>query len=331
LFTSRGIVHKMKVWQLPLGNAQSRGKALVNLMPLEQGENVSVYLRMPENQDLWDQLDLMFATSHGTVRRNKLSDFGNIRANGLIAMKLEEGEKLVSVKICRADEDVMLASRDGKAIRFAVEDIRVFAGRTSTGVRGIKLAKDDEVISMSILKHVDATPEERVAYLKAANAARGAEEGTENEAVADAAISEDRFKEMQAAEQFLLCITDKGYGKRTSAYEYRTSGRGGQGITNMNLTAKNGNMVATFPVTDGHQIMLVTNEGQMIRTPVVDIRFTGRATQGVRVFNVEDPARVVSVAWLMHDEGDDAQDVPEAGDAAAAESPIEMPEAEGSA
>jgi DNA gyrase subunit A len=276
------------------------------MMPLESGENVSVYLRMPENKDVWDKLDLMFATSHGTVRRNKLSDFGNIRANGLIAMKLEDGEKLVSVNICREDEDVLLATKDGKAIRFPVSDIRVFAGRNSTGVRGIKLGAHDEVMSMSILKHVDATPEERAGYLKRANALRGADEGTEVEDVAGA-ISEDKFKEMQAAEQYLLCVTDKGFGKRTSAYDYRLTGRGGSGITNMNLTAKNGKMVATFPVTQGHQIMLVTDEGQMIRTPVTDIRFTARATQGVRVFNVDGNSKVVSVAWLMQDESDDAE------------------------
>ena len=302
-FTSRGIVHRMKVWQLPLANAQSRGKALVNMMPLETGENVNVYLRMPENPEVIEKLDLMFATSHGTVRRNKLEDFANIRSNGLIAMKLEEGEKLVSVKICRSDEDILLATRNGKAIRFSAEDIRLFAGRTSTGVRGIKLADGDEVISMSVLKNVEATPEERAAYIKRANAMRGAEEGADDaDAPAAGELSEDKFKLMQTAEQFLLCVTDKGYGKRTSAYDYRLTGRGGSGITNMNLTTKNGKMVATFPVAAEHQIMLVTNEGQMIRTPVTDIRFTGRATQGVRVFNVEGDAKVVSVAWLMQDE-----------------------------
>jgi len=309
-FTSRGIVHRMKVWQLPLANAQSRGKALINMMPLEQGENVSVYLRMPENPELIEQLDLMFATSHGTVRRNKLTDFANIRSNGLIAMKLEDGEKLVSVKICRSDENILLATRDGKAIRFEVEDIRVFAGRTSTGVRGIKLADGDEVISMSVLKSVEATPEERAAYIKRANALRGAEGGDEPEdnTGGDVTISEDKFKTMQAGEQFLLCVTDKGFGKRTSAYDYRVTGRGGSGITNMNLTAKNGKMVATFPVSNDQQIMLVTDGGQMIRTPVTDIRFTGRATQGVRVFNVDGDSKVVSVAWLTQDEAEDGEE-----------------------
>ncbi len=304
-FTSRGIVHKMKVWQLPLGNPQAKGKALINLLPLEQGENVSVYLRLPEDETLWSQLDIMFATSHGTVRRNKLSDFQNIRSNGLIAMKLEEGEKLVSVKIARSDEDVLLATKAGKAIRFTVDDIRVFAGRTSTGVRGIRLGANDEVIGMSILKHVEATPEERAAYIKRANLLRGAEEGEPDETVATAELSEDKFQAMMASEQFLLCVTDKGYGKRTSAYEYRLTGRGGSGITNMNLTAKNGQMVATFPISADHQIMLVTDAGQMIRTPVHDIRFTGRSTQGVKVFTVGSGEKVVSVAWLVDDSEDD--------------------------
>ena len=306
VFTSKGIVHKMKVWQIPLGTPQARGKALVNMLPLEPGENVSVYLRLPENEDAWESLDLMFATSQGTVRRNKLSDFGNIRANGLIAMKLENGEQLISVKICKDDEDVMLSTRKGKAIRFPVTDVRLFAGRTSTGVRGIRLGKDDEVISLSILNHVEASPEERTAYLKAASKLRGVdEEGVEFEEVSDIELSAEKFKLMQDKEQFLLTVTNKGFGKRTSAYEYRLSGRGGQGVTNMGLTKKNGgNVVATFPVTDDHQIMLVTNGGQLIRTPVHDVRFTGRSAQGVTLFRVDESEEVVSVAWLV-DEGDD--------------------------
>ena len=308
-FTSRGIAHKMKIWQLPLASPQSRGKALVNLLPLQEGENISVYLRVPENEEVWSELDVMFATSHGSVRRNKLTDFQNIRSNGLIAMKLEEGEKLVSVKICREDEDILLATAKGKAIRFAVDDIRVFAGRTSTGVRGVKLAAGDEVISMSVLKHVEITPEERAAYLKAASKLRGAdEEGMENEGVADIALSAERFKELQDKEQFLLTATNGGFGKRTSAYEYRLTGRGGQGITNMTLTKKNGGeMIATFPVTDSHQVMLISNQGQMIRMPIHDVRFTGRAAQGVTLFRVAEGEKVVSVAWLIDDEGADAE------------------------
>ncbi len=309
-FTSRGIAHKIKVWQLPLATPQSRGKALVNLMPLQEGENVSVYLRVPEDENAWSELDVMFATSHGSVRRNKLTDFQNIRSNGLIAMKLEEGEQLVSVKICREDEDILLATAKGKAIRFAVDDIRVFAGRTSTGVRGIKLADGDEVISMSVLRHVDAAPEERAAYLKAASKLRGAdEEGMETEEGADnVTLSAERFKELQDKEQFLLTVTNGGFGKRTSAYEYRLTGRGGQGITNMSLTKKNGGeVVATFPVTDNHQVMLISNAGQMIRMPIGGVRFTGRSAQGVTLFKVAEDEKVVSVAWLVDDgEGDEA-------------------------
>jgi len=303
-FTSRGIVHRMKVYQIPLGTPQSRGKALVNMLPLEKEEHVSVYMRLPEEEEKWDTLDIMFATSHGSVRRNKLTDFKSIRSNGLIAMKLEGDEKLVSVKICREDEDVLLATRMGKAIRFPVTDIRVFSGRTSTGVRGVKLAREgDEVISMSILKHIDVTPDERNAYLKAANQVLGAdEEGFEYEETS-LELSQDRFREMLDKEQLLLTVTNKGYGKRTSAYEYRLSGRGGMGVTNMALTAKNGGeVVATFPVTDSHHIMLVTDSGQLIRTPVEKIRVTGRSAQGVTIFKVAESENVVSVAWLIQDE-----------------------------
>lgn len=316
-FTSKGIVHRMKVYQLPLGNPQSRGKAFVNMLPLEQDENISVILRLPEDENMWDSLDILFATTHGSVRRNKLSDFRNIRSNGLIAMKLEAHEKLIDVKICKDDEDVMLATRDGRAIRFEVEDLRVFAGRTSTGVRGVKLKDGDEVISMSILKHVDATPEERNAYLKAASALRGADdEGVEYEGGDDAVLSEERFAELQAREQFLLTVTTGGFGKRTSAYEYRVSGRGGQGITNIGLTEKNGMTVAgTFPVTNDHQVMLVTDMGQTIRMKVDGIRFTGRSAQGVTLFKVAKDEHIVSVALLRAEEEETDEMIIEAVDA----------------
>lgn len=301
-FTSKGIVYRMKVYQLPLGNPQARGKAFVNLLPLEEGENISVILRLPENEELWDQLDILFATTHGSVRRNKLSDFRSIRSNGLIAMKLENGERLIDVKIARDDEDVLLATRMGRAIRFEVADLRVFSGRTSTGVRGVRLGANDEVISMSILKHIEATPEERTAYLKRASALRGADtDGVEFEGDA-ANLSEERFRELQEREQFLLTVTTGGFGKRTSAYEYRVTGRGGQGITNISLTKKNGPAVAgTFSVTSEHQIMLVTNAGQMIRLPVEGIRFTGRSAQGVTLFRVAEGEQIVSVAWLKQE------------------------------
>ena len=268
-FTSRGIAHRLKVYQLPLGTPQSRGKALVNLLPLEKDETVSVYMRLPEDETVWDEHDLMFATSHGSVRRNKLSDFRNIRSNGLIAMKLGEGESLVSVKICKEDDDIMLATQKGKAIRFQVDAIRVFAGRNSTGVRGIKLADDDKVIGMSVL-----------------------------------------FREEEDAKgQAILCVSEKGFGKRTYASEYRTIGRGGQGVINMSVTEKTGEVVATFPVTDDHEVMLVTDQGKMIRTPIHDVRFTGRSAQGVTIFKVAKGEKVVSVAGLVQEDDDDAADV----------------------
>lgn len=307
-FTSRGIVHRMKVYQLPLATPQSRGKALVNLLPLEKEENVNVYLRMPEDEEVWSDLDIMFATSHGSIRRNKLSDFKNIRSNGLIAMKLGDDESLVSVHVCTEDEDVVLATRMGKAIRFPVTDIRVFAGRTSTGVRGIKMKdKSDEVISMSILKHIDVTPDERNAYLKMASQMidEDSAEGMDIEETSYE-LSQERFQELLENEQILLTVSNKGFGKRTSAYEYRVSGRGGQGVANMALTQKNGGeVVATFPVTDSHQIMLVTDGGQLIRTPVETVRTTGRSAQGVTIFKVGKDENVVSVAWLVQDEEDE--------------------------
>ena len=263
-FTSRGIVHKMKVWQLPLGSPTSKGKAMVNLLPLEQGETVQVYLRTPENEDIWDKMDLMFATSHGSVRRNKMSDFANIRSNGLIAMKLGEGEKLVSVKICKEGEDIFLASKSGKAMRFNVEDIRVFAGRNSTGVRGMKLPHGDEIMTMSVINRDE--------------------------------------------EQLLLTVAENGYGKRTPSTDYRTTGRGGSGVKNMDVTDKTGPVVASFPVTDDHQVMLVTDGGTTIRTPIQDVRVVGRSTQGVKLFTVGKGEKVVSVAWLIEDHDEDDAD-----------------------
>lgn len=321
-FTSRGIVHKMKVYQLPLGNPQSKGKAIINLLPLEKDENVSVYMRMPEDPEEIEGKNIMFATSHGTVRRNMLSDFANIRSNGLIAMKLGDDEKLVSVQICEEDDDVMLATKLGKAIRFPVTDIRVFAGRNSTGVRGVKMKeKKDEVISMSILKHIDVTPDERNAYLKAASQIVGSEEEDFEYEETDLELAPERFAELLAKEQIVLTVSNKGFGKRTSAYEYRTSGRGGMGVANMSLTKKNGGeVVATFPVTDSHQIMLVTDQGKLIRTPVENIRTTGRSAQGVTIFKVNDDENVVSVAWLVQE--DDEED--EALDSAAVENGEEV-------
>jgi DNA gyrase subunit A len=316
-FTTRGMVHRLKVYRLPLSTPQARGKAFVNLLPLVDGETISAILPLPEDEASWDQLFVMFATSGGTVRRNQLSDFANIRANGLIAMKLDEGERLIAVHTCTDDQDVLLATRDGKCIRFAVPEVRVFAGRTSTGVRGIKLAPGDEVISMSILNRVEASAEERATYLKLARQKRGGEEPVvaaedgDEDGAANAALSPERVAALEAAEEFVLAVSARGFGKRSSAYEYRSTGRGGQGILNMEVNDRNGRIVATFPVRSQEDIMLVSDGGQVIRTPVQEIRIAGRRTQGVTLFRVSPEENVVSVARIGEDSGNgDSEDAP---------------------
>ncbi len=307
-FTNKGMAYRLKVYRLPEGNPQARGKALVNLLPLAQDERISAVMAMPEDDKMWDKLDIIFATSHGDVRRNKLSDFDSIRSSGLIAMKLDEaGEQLIGVHSCHADDDIMLATASGRAIRFPVDDLRVFASRSSTGVRGVKLAKGDSVISLSILHHIDATADERLAYLKQSAAQRRAagEEVIENtesdEEGGNITLSLERFAEMTAREEFVLTITSRGNGKLTSAYEYRVSGRGGQGITNLKGD-KAGGVVAVFPVKRDNQLMLATDGGKLIRTPISDIRIAGRATQGVIVFRVDATEKVVSAVRLTVDD-----------------------------
>ncbi|MDD9900557.1 MAG: DNA gyrase subunit A [Alphaproteobacteria bacterium] len=304
-FTSKGIVHKLKVYKLPVGTPQARGKAFVNLLPIAQDEKISVVMPLPEDEDMWDKLDIVFATSHGTVRRNSLDDFKNIRANGLIAMKLNEGEELIDVRTCTDKDDIVLSSRKGKAIRFPVAGLRVFKSRASTGIRGIKLAKGDEVMSIAVIKHVDATADERAAYLKRASQLRNQEDdGESDEVVSDnVVLTEERFNELAANEEFLLAVTTKGFGKRTSAYEYRTAGRGGQGIANMKLSKKNGEIVCSYSIKDTDEIMMATDDGQVIRMPVSDIRFVGRQTQGVTLFRIDADEEVVSVAVIREDEG----------------------------
>ncbi len=251
----------------------------------------------------------MFATTRGTVRRNKLSDFIDVRRSGIIAMKLDEGDAIVDVQICTENDDVLLTSAAGQCIRFAVNDVRVFQGRTSMGVRGINLAEGDKLISLSILRHVEATAEERAAYLKRASAVRrggngnGMDDNVADQEEAEGAIElgETRYVDMSAAEQFVLTISEKGFGKRTSSYEYRTTGRGGKGIVAMATTEKNGRLVASFPIEESDQIMLVTDGGQLIRCPVDGIRIAGRATQGVIVFSTGDGERVASVERLTED------------------------------
>jgi DNA gyrase subunit A len=300
-FSTTGIAYKMKVYRLPLGTPQARGKALVNLLPLKEGETISTLMPLPEDEASWAEMSIMFATDRGTVRRNKLSDFVDVKANGKIAMKLEEGDRLIAVQTCTENDDVLLAAAGGKSIRFPVNDVRVFTGRTSVGVRGIKLEENDHVISMSILRHVDADTGERVAYLRMRRSATGDETPVESdgeEAAEAATISAERYAELEGKEEFILTVTSRGYGKRSSAYEYRIAGRGGQGIANMDITERNGQVVASFPVAERDQIMLVTDGGQLIRCPVNDIRIAGRKTQGVTLFKVEGGERVVSVTRL---------------------------------
>src|SRR5581483_94824 len=281
----------------------------INILPLEQGELITTIMPLPEDERTWADLDVMFATTRGTVRRNKLSDFVDVRRSGMIAMKLDEGEAIVDVQICTERDDVLLTSAAGQCIRFPVSDVRVFQGRTSMGVRGIALAEGDKVISLSILHHIDATADERAAYLKRANAVRRGgngesdEVGEGEEATGAIELGEKRYVDMSAAEEFVLTISERGYGKRTSSYEYRTTGRGGKGIVAMAATERNGRLIASFPVEESDQIMLVTNGGQLIRCPVDGIRIAGRSTQGVIVFSTAEDERVVSVERLTEDEG----------------------------
>jgi DNA gyrase subunit A len=309
-FSSRGQVYKEKVWRLPMAAPQARGKAMINILRLEQGELITTIMPLPEDEQTWGDLDVMFATTRGTVRRNKLSDFVDVRRSGMIAMKLDEGEAIVDVQICTERDDVLLTSAGGQCIRFPVADVRVFQGRTSMGVRGIALADGDKLISLSILHHVDATAEERAAYLKRASAVRRGGNGDEEVAI-DAEeetgaieLGERRYVDMSAAEQFVLTISERGFGKRSSSYEYRTTGRGGKGIVAMSITSRNGPLIASFPVEEQDQIMLVTDGGQLIRCPVDGIRIAGRSTQGVIVFSTAEGERVVSVERLT-DEGEE--------------------------
>jgi DNA gyrase subunit A len=314
-FSSAGQVYKEKVWRLPLAAPQARGKALINILPLDPGETITTIMPLPEDETTWGQLDVMFATTRGNVRRNKLSDFEKIRPSGIIAMKLDAGDAIVDVTICTEKEDVLLTTAAGQCIRFPVPEVRVFSGRTSDGVRGIALAVDDKIISMTILRHMEASSEERVAYLKRASAIRrgtAEEEATappeaedEAEAVGSTIeLGEQRYVDLSTAEQFVLTVADRGYGKRSSSFEYRTTRRGGKGIVAMNVTPKTGRLVASFPVEESDQIMLVTNQGKLIRTTVAGIRIAGRSTQGVIVLNTAEDEHVVSVERLSEEDGE---------------------------
>ncbi|MDE2577849.1 MAG: DNA gyrase subunit A [Hyphomicrobiales bacterium] len=301
-FSSLGQVYKEKVWRLPLTSPQSPGKFLRNILPLEADERITTIMPLPESEEEWEKLDVVFATTGGTVRRNKLSDFTQVNRAGKIAMKLDEGEQIVDVQICDENDDVLLTSAQGQCIRFAATDVRVFKGRDSMGVRGITLDAGDRLISMSILRHFEADSEERSAYLKMRRAVNGevaeAEADGEETSGAEsggAQVSQERYAAMSAAEQYILTISENGYGKRTSSFEYRITNRGGKGIVAMAVNTRNGPLVASFPVEESDQIMLVTDGGQLIRCPVDGIRIAGRSTQGVIVFNTAEDEKVVSV------------------------------------
>ena len=319
-FSTGGKAFREKVWRLPEAQPAAKGRALVNLLPDLGTDTITTVLPLPQDESLWEALHLMFATASGGVRRNKLSDFGRVRSSGLIAMKLDEGDHLIGVATCREGDDVFLATRKGRCIRFQVTDdvVRVFSGRDSSGVRGIRLGRDDEVISLSVLRHVDASMAERAAYLKGAAARRRApgeeldaaaeqlaEDAEGDEAEGDVTLSPERFAEMEGAEELLLTITNGGFGKRSSAYEYRVTGRGGQGIGNITLAPRNGTEVAgTFPVRPGTDVMLVTNLGKLIRVPGDQVRITGRQAMGVTLFRVEGDERVTAVFPVVESTAD---------------------------
>jgi len=295
-FSTAGRVYRLKVYRLPQATPQARGKAMVNLLPLQDGEVINTVLPLPEDEADWQDLYLMFATAAGNVRRNAMGDFANVPSNGKIAMKLAEGDHIINVRLCTDKDDVLLVARRGKCIRFPVIDVRVFKGRDSAGVRGMRLAKDDQVIAMAVLRHHEVDTAERDAYLRWAGAKRRAEAGENGET--DLPPIPKSAEALAAAEQFVLSITENGYGKRTSAYEYRITGRGGQGVINIETSARNGDVVASFAIEDNDQIMLVTDSGQLIRCPVDDIRIAGRNTQGVKLFQIAEDDSVVSVARL---------------------------------
>ncbi len=314
-FSSGGKAFREKVWRLPEAGPTAKGRALVNLLPELGADTITTVLPLPQDEALWDSLHLVFATASGGVRRNRLSDFRNVRASGLIAMKLDDGDRLIGVATCRDGDDVLLATRKGRCLRFQISDdsLRVFAGRDSSGVRGIKLLTGDEVMSLSVLRHVDAGTEERIAYLKVANARRRGNGDDEpdvlaepDEVVDDVTLSEARVAELEAAEEILLTVTDGGFGKRSSAYEYRVTGRGGQGIANIALAKRNGTaVVATFPVRPGDDVMLVTDAGRLIRVPADQVRITGRMAMGVMLLRLDGGEHVTSVFPVVEDAPDE--------------------------
>ncbi len=314
-FSSIGMVYKLKVWRLPEARIAGKGKAMVNLLPLSEGERITAILALPENEGEWDKLNVVFATKSGDVRRNALSDFVQVNKSGKIAMKLEPGDGIVGVATCTEQDDFLLTTRAGKCIRFPVSDVRVFKGRDSTGVRGIKLAGDDEIVSLSLLYHSDASSAEARAYLKQANAARraaGEEDASAEEApdaeegVEEATLSAERYAQLGAREQFILAVSANGFGKRSSSYEYRVTGRGGSGIVAIGMGKKNAAVIGAFPVEESDDLMLISDQGQTIRVAVGGISIQGRAAQGVTVFRLDEGERCVSVERIADVGGEQA-------------------------
>ncbi|MBE6447569.1 MAG: DNA gyrase subunit A [Alphaproteobacteria bacterium] len=293
-FSTTGMAYQMKVYKLPLAGPQSKGKALVNLFPTKANEALATGLSLPDDESTWNEYDIVFATSRGTIRRNKLSDFINIRASGKLAMKLGD-EKLISVALCKDGMDVMISTKLGKCIRFPVKDLRVFASRASTGVRAARLVGDDEVVSMTVLNNGSSTVEEREEYVKYSNWLRKSSEEILTDQVLDPPA---KYEEMKVLDQILITITENGYAKRTSSFEYRTCSRGTQGVKNIDMNAKNGKVVAVFPVKEDDDVMLITDSGKLIRCPVSSVRITSRATQGVILFRVDKTEKVVSAVRL---------------------------------
>ena len=310
-FSTDGMAYKMKTWRLPMGGRTAKGKAIVNILPIPSGVSVAAVMPVDREEVDWGDLQIVFATTQGDVRRNRLSDFTNVRSNGKIAMKLPEGVELVNAGICSEDDDVMLTTDSGRAIRFSSTDLRVMNSRASTGVRGIRLTGNDRVVSMSVIRHFEATPEERAAYLKMRRAMAGVseDEASEDDVPADPNFSQERYAEMAAVENLILTITRGGSGKLSSSHDYPVRGRGGMGVTAMDKAMRGGAVVASFPVEMSDQIMLVTSNGQSIRCPINGISFRSRSAGGVRVFNTSGDEKVVSVAYIP-DQGDESGEEP---------------------
>ncbi|WP_241481158.1 DNA gyrase subunit A [Ruegeria sp. ANG-S4] len=308
-FTTEGMVYKLKTWRLPQSSRTGKGKAIVNILPIPTGVSIAAIMPVDVPDDEWENLQIVFATSAGDVRRNRLSDFTNVRRNGKIAMKLPENVELVNARICSEDEDVMLVTDSGRAIRFRTTDVRVFNSRESTGVRGIKLTNGDRVVSMSVIRHFEADPDERAAYLKMRRAVAGiADDGeTDEDEAAPGVITQERYAEMSAAENLILTITTGGAGKLSSSHDYPVRGRGGMGVAAMDKAMRGGALVASFPVEIDDQIMLATSKGQSIRVPVDGISFRSRSAGGVKVFNTGKGEEVVSVAWIA-DQGEEDEE-----------------------